>query len=63
MFLINPQGEIIYSGAIDNKPTPNIQDIPTATNYVNQALTQSTSNQSITTPTTPPYGCPITSPK
>ena len=38
MYVIDPQGKLVYAGAIDSKPTANPADIKTATNYVNQAL-------------------------
>ena len=41
MFVINPDGKLIYEGGIDNKPTPDPADIPGATNYVRAALDES----------------------
>src|SRR6476620_207240 len=38
MVVINPQGIVIYDGAIDDKPTADLNDIVGATNYVNLAL-------------------------
>ena len=38
MFVINPEGKVVYEGAIDSKRTPNPADIPSSTNYVKQAL-------------------------
>jgi peroxiredoxin len=32
MVVINPEGILIYSGAIDDKPTTDLQDVTTATN-------------------------------
>jgi hypothetical protein len=40
MVVINPQGIVIYDGAIDDKPTIDLSDIAGATNYVNLALEQ-----------------------
>ena len=34
MFIINPQGNLIYNGAIDDKPTTDTADITGAKNYV-----------------------------
>src|SRR6266436_8096414 len=34
MVIINPDGKIVYEGAIDSKATPNPADIPASTNYV-----------------------------
>ena len=59
MVIINPEGKIIYRGAIDSKATPNPSDIPNSTNYVKAALDQSLSGKSVSTPETKPYGCSV----
>ena len=59
MVIINPEGKIIYRGAIDSKATPNPSDIPSSTNYVKAALDQSLSGKSVATPETKPYGCSV----
>jgi peroxiredoxin len=59
MFVINPNGELIYDGAIDNRPTTDVSDINGATNYVSLALQEAMSGKPVTTPTTRPYGCSV----
>jgi alkyl hydroperoxide reductase subunit AhpC len=59
MVVINPEGVLIYSGAIDDKPTTDLQDVPTATNYVTAALEESMAGKSVQTPSTRPYGCSV----
>jgi len=59
MIVINPQGVVIYDGAIDDKPTTDLSDIPGATNYVNLALEETMAGKQIETPTTRPYGCSV----
>ncbi len=59
MVIINPEGKIIYRGAIDSKATPNPSDIPSSTNYVKAALDQSLTGKSVSTPETKPYGCSV----
>ena len=59
MVVINPQGKIVYEGAIDSKATPNPADIPNSTNYVKVALDESLAGKPVTTPTTKPYGCSV----
>ncbi len=59
MFVINPQGILIYDGAIDNKPTTNLADVPGATNYVNLALQEAMAGEKVRTPVTRPYGCSV----
>ncbi|MGB6199800.1 MAG: thioredoxin family protein [Candidatus Acidiferrales bacterium] len=59
MFVINSGGELIYDGAIDNRPTTDPADIPGATNYVSQALTEAMAGKQVSVPTTRPYGCSV----
>src|SRR5437016_6332859 len=57
MVVINPEGKIVYEGAIDSKATPNPADIPTSTNYVKAALDESLTGKPVSNPKTKPYGC------
>ena len=59
MFVINPEGKIIYEGAIDSKATPNPADIADSTNYVKAALDEALAGKPITTPSSRPYGCSV----
>ena len=59
MFVIDPQGKIIYAGAIDDRPSTRPEDPPAANNYVRAALTQATGGTPVATAATTPYGCSI----
>ncbi len=59
MFIINPEGKVIYAGAIDSKATPNPADIAGSTNYVKVALDESLAGKPVSTATTKPYGCSV----
>jgi peroxiredoxin len=59
MFVINPEGKIIYEGAIDSKASANPADINGSTNYVKVALEESMSGKTVTTANTKPYGCSV----
>jgi peroxiredoxin len=59
MIVINPEGKIVYEGAIDSKATPNPADIPTSTNYVKVALDESMAGKPVTNANTKPYGCAV----
>jgi peroxiredoxin len=59
MYIIDPHGTLIYNGAIDDKPTTDLADVPTAKNYVNIALDEATSGKPVSTSTTRPYGCSV----
>jgi peroxiredoxin len=59
MVIINPDGKIVYQGAIDSKATPNPADIPSSTNYVKAALDESMSGKPVSQSSTRPYGCSV----
>jgi peroxiredoxin len=59
MFVINPEGKVVYEGAIDSKRTPNPADIASSTNYVKQALDEALAGKPVTTANTQPYGCSV----
>jgi len=59
MVVINPQGLIIYDGAIDDRPTTEVSDIRTARNYLSLALEQAMAGKPVETPTSRPYGCSV----
>lgn len=59
MFIINPQGTLIYNGAIDDKPTTDLADVPGAKNYVSLALDEAMSGKPVSIPTSRPYGCSV----
>ncbi len=59
MFVINPQGVVIYDGAIDDKPTTDLADVPGATNYVSLALEQAMAGKPVAMAATRPYGCSV----
>ena len=57
--IIDPQGVLVYAGAIDDKPTANVKDIATATNYVRAALDAGLAGKPIAVAQTQPYGCDV----
>ena len=59
MFVMNPDGKLIYNGAIDDKDSTDLADIPTAHNYVLAALEQSKKGEAVAVPTSKPYGCSV----
>ena len=59
MVVINPDGKIVYEGAIDSKASPNPADIPSSTNYVKVALDESLAGKPVSNPNTKPYGCSV----
>src|ERR1700724_420406 len=59
MVIINPDGKIVYEGAIDSKASPNPADIPSSTNYVKSALEESLAGKPVSNSQTKPYGCSV----
>jgi peroxiredoxin len=59
MVVINPEGVIIYDGAIDDHPTPDQADIPNSKNYVELARQEAMAGKPIEVPTSRPYGCSV----
>jgi len=59
IFIINPQGTLIYNGAIDDRPTTDVSDINGAKNYVTAALNEATSGKPVSVATSRPYGCSV----
>lgn len=59
MFVIDPQGKLIYNGAIDDRPTTDVSDVKGAKNYVSAALTEAMAGQAVQVASTRPYGCSV----
>lgn len=59
MFVIDPQGLLIYQGAIDNKPSTDTADLATAVNYVKSALDEALAGKAVTEASTKSYGCSV----
>lgn len=59
MFVITGEGTLVYQGAIDDKPTANLEDLKTAKNYVDAALTEVAAGKPVSVKTSKPYGCSI----
>ena len=59
IFIISPKGELVYNGAIDNRPTTDLADVNGAKNYVSIALEEATSGKPVSIPTSRPYGCSV----
>ncbi|MBC7718324.1 MAG: thioredoxin family protein [Chitinophagaceae bacterium] len=59
MYIISPQGVLVYSGAIDSVASARVDDIKTATNYVRQGLSEALAGKAVSTPSTRAYGCSV----
>lgn len=59
LFIINPEGMVIYAGAIDDTPSTDPADIPTAVNYVQRALDEALDGRPVSVSKTASYGCSV----
>jgi hypothetical protein len=59
MFVIDPNGVLLYDGAIDDRPTARPSDIEGAKNYLAAALDEAMAGKPVTIPRTQPYGCTV----
>jgi len=59
MFVIDPQGKLIYDGAIDDRPTVDVDDVKGADNYVSDALSAAMAGKPVVKSFTRSYGCSV----
>jgi hypothetical protein len=59
MYVISPDGELVYRGAIDSIPSARTSDIPRATNYLTAALDALESGRAAEPSRTKAYGCSV----
>lgn len=59
MFVVNPEGVLVYMGAIDDNRSANPNVIPKSKNYVVAALEAGMAGESIDPNSTRPYGCSV----
>jgi peroxiredoxin len=59
MYVIDPNGKLVYAGAIDDKRSANPADVKTARNFVAQALDEARAGRPVATASTQAYGCSI----
>ncbi|MEO8345410.1 MAG: thioredoxin family protein [Betaproteobacteria bacterium] len=59
MFVIGPDGGMLYNGAIDDRRSSNPADAKVANNYVRAALTEALAGKPVSVAGTTPYGCSV----
>jgi peroxiredoxin len=59
MYIVDPQGKLVYAGGIDSIPSADPEDIRKAVNYVKQGLNEALAGKPISMATTRAYGCSI----
>jgi len=59
MVIIDPDGTLLYNGAIDDKPSSRPSSLEGAHNYLATGLDEAMAGQPVSVPTTKPYGCSV----
>ena len=59
MFVVNPEGNIVYMGGIDDTSTTSANRLKTARPLVDLALQEAMAGKPVTVPTSQPYGCNV----
>ena len=59
MYMVAPDGTLIYAGGIDSIPSARADDIKTATNYVRLGLNEALAGKPLSQASTRPYGCSV----
>ena len=59
MVVIDPEGTLLYNGAIDDKPSSRPASLEGAHNYLAAALDEAMAGEPVSVPTSKPYGCSV----
>ena len=59
MYVIKADGTLAYMGGIDDRPTTRLEDLKTAKNFVDAALTELAEGKSVSATSARPYGCSV----
>jgi peroxiredoxin len=59
MYVIKGDGTLLYMGGIDDKPTTRLDDLKTAKNFVDAALSEVAAGKPVSVTTSRAYGCSI----
>jgi len=59
MFIVDPEGKLIYAGGIDSIDTADEEDLPKATQYVRVALNEAMAGKPVSQAKTKNYGCSV----
>jgi peroxiredoxin len=59
MFVINPQGALVYMGGIDDKPSSRASSLEGARPHVDLALQEAMAGKPVSVATSQPYGCDV----
>ncbi|HMP63859.1 MAG TPA: thioredoxin family protein, partial [Phenylobacterium sp.] len=59
MYIVNPAGNLVYMGVIDDKNSADPATLQGARNYVSLALADLKAGRAVAQPVSAPYGCSV----
>jgi peroxiredoxin len=59
MYVVDPKGQLIYAGGIDDKRSASLEETKKAKNFVRAALGEAMAGKPVTVASAPAYGCSI----
>jgi hypothetical protein len=59
MYVVTGDGTLVYMGGIDDKPSTRLEDLKSAKNFVDAALSEVLAGKPVSVKTSRPYGCTI----
>ena len=59
MYVVDPEGKLIYAGAIDDKRWASTEETKSARNHVRAALGEAMAGKPVSVAATSPYGCSV----
>lgn len=59
MYILDKEQNLVYAGAIDDKPDTDVESVKTAKNYVRAALDEVMAGKQVATASTRSYGCSV----
>jgi peroxiredoxin len=59
MYIVDPQGKLVYAGGIDSIASARAHDNPHATPYIRNAMAEIAAGKPLSVSTSRPYGCTI----
>lgn len=59
MDVIDPQGRLVYAGAVDDRRWASAEETKSAQNHVRAALGEAMAGKPVSVPATTPYGCSV----
>lgn len=59
MYVIDPEGKLVYRGGLDNSSGGDLEDLPEVKNYVDMAIADIAAKRAVREPETKAWGCTV----